>query len=176
MSQRCVTLVGLMGSGKTTVGRKLAETLGYAFIDTDEQIEKNTGKKISKIFEESGEQAFRQLETQFISSLTEAKSLVIASGGGAVLDPQNRHVFKALGYTIYLKATPRELYQRIKNDTSRPLLQKAADPKAEMARLLAERERFYKEADIVVDTEDLSVEEVQDVLIDELAKRTLGDG
>ncbi|MCC7392250.1 hypothetical protein IT571_07835, partial [Candidatus Sumerlaeota bacterium] len=93
-----------MGSGKTTVGRKLAETLGYAFIDTDEQIEKNTGKKISKIFEESGEQAFRQLETQFISSLTEAKSLVIASGGGAVLDPQNRHVFKALGYTIYLKA------------------------------------------------------------------------
>ncbi|MCC6548343.1 shikimate kinase [Candidatus Sumerlaeota bacterium] len=176
MSQRCVTLVGLMGSGKTTVGRILAETLGYSFLDTDEQIEKNAGKKISKIFEESGEAHFRQLETQFIAGLSGVTSHVIASGGGAILDPQNRHVFKNLGYVVYLKATPRELYQRIKNDTSRPLLQKAADPKAEMARLLAERERYYKEADIIVDTEDLSAEEVQDVLIDELAKRTVGDG
>ena len=176
MSQRCVTLIGPMGSGKTSVGKKLAETLGYQFVDTDHQIEKNAGKKIGAIFEEQGETGFRQLETQYIATLAGSQSKVIASGGGAVLDPQNRHVFRSVGYTVYLKATARELYQRIKNDTSRPLLQKVQDPKAEVARLLAEREKFYKEADIVIDTEDLSIEEVTDALIDELAKRTVGDG
>jgi len=175
MSQRCVTLIGPMGSGKTSVGKKLADTLGYQFVDTDSLIEKEAGKKIVQIFDEHGEAHFRQLESQAIARLAGSQSKVIATGGGAVLDPQNRHVLESLGLLVYLKASPRELYQRVKNDSMRPLLLKAEDPKKEMARLLQEREKFYLEADIVVDTEDLSVEEVADVLIDELAKRTVGD-
>ncbi len=175
MSQRCVTLLGPMGSGKTTVGRNLAETLGYEFLDTDQIIKDQSGKTIPQIFEEEGEEGFRRREAEAIASLADALGKVIATGGGAVLDPQNRHVFETIGLTVYLKASPRELYQRVKNDTNRPLLQKAEDPRAEVARLLKEREPLYEKADIVVDTEDLSVEEVLDVLIDELAKRTLGD-
>jgi shikimate kinase len=176
MSERCVILVGCMGAGKSIVGRKLAKTLGYDFTDTDSLIEKAAGKKISAIFAESGEPGFRDLEAATIAQLATARAKVIATGGGAVLRPENRAIFKALGLSVYLKASARELYQRIKNDTSRPLLTASADPKAEIARILAEREPHYKQADIVVDTEDLSVEEVTDRLIDELARRTLGDG
>ncbi|CAN5390823.1 shikimate kinase [soil metagenome] len=176
MSQRCITLLGPMGSGKTTVGKVLAETLGYQFVDMDALIEKSAGKKITKIFEEDGEEGFRAIERDIAASLGGSKSKVIATGGGAVLDPQNRLVFRKLGHTVYLKATARELYQRVKNDTGRPLLQKSDDPKKEIARLLQEREEHYMDADIIIDTEDLSVEEVADALIDELAKRTVGDG
>ena len=175
MSQRCVTLVGPMGSGKSSVGRKLAGMLGYEFVDTDKLVEKEAGKSVGKIFEEQGEAGFRQLEAAVISRLSGAEGKVIASGGGAITDPQNRHVFRLIGHTVYLKATARELYQRIKNDSSRPLLQGAAEPIKVVQKLLAEREGLYKEADIIVDTEDLSVEEVTDVLIDELAKRTVSD-
>jgi shikimate kinase len=104
-----------------------------------------------------------------------AKGKVIAAGGGAILDPLNRDVFAEIGHVVYLKATPRELYQRVKNDTSRPLLMKSAEPKQELARIVGERAHLYEQADMVVDTEDLSVEEVTDVLIDELAKRTVSD-
>jgi shikimate kinase len=165
-----------MGSGKTSVGLRLASTLGYDFVDTDKLIEQRAGRKISEIFATDGEPAFRAMESEAIANLTGSQSKVIATGGGAVLDPQNRHVFTTLGLTVYLKATARELYQRVKNDTNRPLLQ-VEDPKAEVARLLAAREPLYRlAADIIVDTEDLSLEEVNDRLIDELAKRTLGDG
>jgi len=175
MSQRCVTLIGPMGSGKTSVGKKLAETLGYKFVDTDHLVEKEAGKKIVQIFDEHGEAHFRQLESQVIARLAGSQSQVIATGGGAVIDPQNRHVLDGLGLVVYLKATARELYQRVKNDSMRPLLLKAEDPRKEMARILQEREKLYLDADIVIDTEELSVEEVADVLIDELAKRTVGD-
>lgn len=174
MSQRCITLIGPMGSGKTSVGRELAEMLGYEFIDVDRLIADRAGKKIAQIFEEDGESRFRALESETIAALAGAESRVIATGGGAVLDPQNRHVFRSLGHVVYLKASARELYQRIKNDTNRPLLQ-VEDPKTRMKEILAEREPFYLEAEIIVDTEDLSVEEVVDVLINELAKRTTGD-
>lgn len=176
MSQRCVTLIGPMGSGKTTVGESLADTLGYTFVDTDKLVEKKAGKKISAIFAEDGEAAFRALEAEIITGLMGAQAKVIATGGGVIANPQNYSILRGLGLTVYLKATARELYQRIKNDTGRPLLMAAEDPKKEVARLLAEREPLYLDADIVVDTEDLSVEEVTEVLIDELAKRTVGDG
>lgn len=176
MSQRCVTLIGPMGSGKTAVGEALAEILGYEFIDTDGLVEQRSGKTITEIFEEYGETGFRALESETIGSLRGGLSLVIATGGGAVLDPQNRELFRELGYTVYLEASPRELYQRIKNDTKRPLIAKSDDPRKEIERLLREREAFYKQADMVVNTEDLSVPEVADYLLDELAKRTVGDG
>ena len=175
MSQRCVVLIGMMGAGKTGVGRALAETLGYEFVDTDKMVEKNTGKKIRRIFEDEGEARFREYEIEAIASLKGATGKVIATGGGAFQAQENRIVFNNIGLTVYLKASARELFARIKNDTSRPLLH-TADPKAEIARLLEEREHNYESAVVVVDTEDLSVEEVVDHLIDELARRTLGDG
>ena len=175
MSQRCVTLLGPMGSGKSSVGEGLADALGYEFLDTDHLVEKRAERKISDIFANEGEAYFRALEAEVIAGLAGMESHVISSGGGAVLDPQNRHVFKSLGLTVYLKASARELYQRIKNDKSRPLLMNAEDPKAEVRKILEAREGLYLEADIIVDTEDLSVEEVVDTLIDELAKRTVGD-
>ncbi len=176
MSQRCVILFGPMGCGKTTVGQALAEILGYEFLDTDDLVEKKAGKSIREIFEEKGEKEFRRLESEVVEDLAGMKSHVIATGGGAVLDPQNRHVFRSLGLGIYLKASARELYQRIKNEDSRPLLLNVEDPRAELKRLLEEREALYLEADIVIDTEELSVEEVADALIDELAKRTVEEG
>lgn len=174
MSQRCVVLLGMMGAGKSEVGRDLADRLGYEFLDTDKLVEKRAGKKISKIFAEEGESAFRALEHEVIDGLRGTTGKVIATGGGSVLDPRNMDVFRTLGTNVYLRATARELYQRIKNDTSRPLLQ-TADPRAEITRLLQEREPFYRDCTFVVETEDLSVEEVTDALIDELAKRTLGE-
>lgn len=175
MSQRCVTLIGPMGSGKSAVGEALAGILGYDLIDTDELVAKKAGKSIPEIFGDKGESHFRQIESEVISGLADRQSVVLATGGGAVLDPQNRHVFESIGLTVYLKATARELYQRIKNDTGRPLLAGKEDPRGEIKRILKEREHLYMEADIVIDTEDLSVEEVVDELIDELAKRTVGD-
>lgn len=164
-----------MGSGKTAVGAALAEMLGYEFVDTDSLIVERAGQSIPEIFEKQGEKGFRVIESEVIAALSDAQSKVIATGGGAVLDPQSRHIFRAIGHTVYLKASPRELYQRVKNDTNRPLLQKAEDPKKAVERLLKEREYLYLEADIIVDTEELSIEEVTDVLIDELARRTVGD-
>lgn len=173
MSERCVVLYGPMGSGKSTVGEKLADTLGYDFLDLDAKIEDKAGKTITEIFEEAGESGFRQAERDAVAALAGSRNLVIATGGGAPIDPANRKVFASLGHTVYLKASPRELYQRIKNDTSRPLLAKSENPREEIARILADREQIYYEADIVIDTEELSVEEVAEQLIDELARRTV---
>lgn len=175
MSQRCVILVGMMGAGKSEVGEQLADKLGYSFVDTDSLIERKANKKVRRIFADDGEAAFRALESEAIASLAGATGKVIATGGGAFQAPENRAVLDGIGLTVYLKASARELYQRVKNDPNRPLLQRP-DAKEEMARLLAEREPAYKQAQLVVDTEDLSVEEVVDALIDELARRTLGDG
>ncbi len=176
MSQRCVTLVGPMGSGKSAVGRALAELLGYDFVDTDDLIVRRTGKTIPQIFEEHGETGFRALESEVILTLEGSLSRVIATGGGAVIDPQNRQVFRRIGHTVYLKASPRELYQRIKNDANRPLIANSPNPRKEIERILLDREPFYKKADITVETDDLSVAEVADYLLDEMAKRTAGDG
>lgn len=175
MSQRCVTLVGMMGAGKSSVGEGLADSLGYKFVDTDQLVEQKSGKKVRRIFAEDGEDAFRGLERQVITSLAGSTSLVISSGGGAFLDKENRQVLNSLGLTVYLKASPREIYQRIKNDNTRPILQ-SGNPQEEIRTILAEREFYYDMASFSVDTEDLSVEEVVERIIDELARRTLGDG
>lgn len=174
MSQRCVTLYGMMGAGKSAVAKELAEMLGYEAVDLDSLIEERAGKSINAIFADDGEEAFRALESEIVQQFQDAQSKVIATGGGAVLDHENRRVFNKVGLTVYLKASPRELYQRIKNDTSRPLL-RSEDPKGKIAELLKERDMFYKDADIVIDTEDLSVEEVINELIDRLAQLTTGD-
>ncbi len=172
MSRRCVVLIGMMGAGKTEVGELLADQIGYDFIDLDSKIVEKTGKSIAKIFKEEGEPHFRDLESQLIQELKGAQSQVISVGGGAPVDPENRRVLQSLGLVVYLKASPRELYQRVKNDTSRPLLQ-VDNPVDVVKKLLADRQFAYDQADVTIDTELLSVDEVVDKLIDELARRTI---
>ena len=172
MSQRCVVLTGMMGAGKTEVGEMLADQLGYEFVDTDQLIEKKENKKITDIFKEKGEEGLRDIESQVIQDLEGSKSKVISVGGGAVIRKENRILLQGLGHVVYLKASARELYYRLKNDTTRPLLQ-VDDPLKEFERLLEERSIPYAQSDITIDTEEIGVDEVVDKLIDEMARLTV---
>jgi len=172
MSTRCVILTGMMGAGKSEVGEQLADQLGYEVVDTDKLVEKMAGKSIAKNFEQDGEEAFRALEREAIGGLKGSRSRVIAVGGGGIVEPENRKVLYALGQVVYLKASASELYARVKNDKTRPLLQKE-NPRGVLKELLEARRDAYEAADITIDTEDLSVDEVVNRMIDEMARRTV---
>ncbi len=147
-----IIFVGLMGAGKTTVGRALAKNLKKTFYDTDLEIEKRTGVKISTIFEMEGESGFRKRETAILDELSSLAEVVLATGGGAVLDEKNRHLMKTRGIVVYLRADIHDLYLRTRHDRNRPLLQ-TADPQAKLRDLFVIRDPLYREvADIVVDT------------------------
>lgn len=147
-----VFLVGLMGAGKTSVGKLLAKRLGKHFVDSDHEIEGRTGVRIPVIFEIEGEAGFRQREAAMIDELTRAADIVLATGGGAVLNPQNRACLKDRGTVVYLRASVDELWNRTRRDRNRPLLQ-TADPRARLAELLEIRDPLYLEvAHIVIDT------------------------
>jgi len=150
--QKNIFLVGLMGAGKTTVGKLLARHSELEFIDSDHEIERRTGVKIPLIFELEGEAGFRKRESQVIRDLVERKNVVLATGGGAVLLPENREVLSAHGTVIYLCASVNELCHRTKGDRNRPLLQ-TEDPRARFEALYQQRDPLYREiADWVVDT------------------------
>ena len=147
-----IFLVGLMGAGKTTVGRALAKRLNKQFIDSDHEIEARTGASIPLIFEIEGEASFRQREAEVIRDLTAQENIVLATGGGAVLDPESRAYLKSRGTVIYLRASVNSILQRTSHDKSRPLLQ-TANPRKTIEDLSRTREPFYNEvADIVIDT------------------------
>ena len=149
---RNVFLIGLMGSGKTTVGRALAKKLNKRFIDSDHEIEARTGASISLIFEIEGEASFRQREAEVIADLTAIDDIVLATGGGAILNARNRALLASRGTVVYLRATVNSILQRTGHDKSRPLLQ-TADPRRRVEELMREREPLYSEvADIVIDT------------------------
>ena len=139
----------MMGCGKTTVGRQLAKRLGRRFADADHEIEARTGVRIPTIFEIEGEAGFRQRESKVIAELAEESGLVLATGGGAVLDPANRAVLAASGLVIYLNAPPTLLYERTRHDRNRPLL-RVEDPLAKINELFALRDPLYREAAHVV--------------------------
>jgi len=146
-----IYFVGMMGAGKTTVGRHLARRLKKRFMDCDHEIEARTGARIPLIFEIEGEQGFRRREAQALQDLSAERDLVLATGGGAVLDPQNRKCLAETGLVIYLCAPPDELYARIRHDRNRPLLH-VADPLAKLRELHAQRDPLYREiADIVLE-------------------------
>ncbi len=147
-----VVIFGFMGVGKTTVGRLLAPRLGYRFVDSDAEAERETGMKVADIFAGRGEAAFRDLERRVVKRLGEGDSQVIAIGGGAVLDPRNVEALRRGGKMILLTASPEEIGLRTRGDSTRPLL--AGDDKlARIRSLLAERrERHLAAADMVVDT------------------------
>lgn len=142
----------MMGCGKTTVGRQLAKRLGRSFADTDHEIEARTGVRIPTIFEIEGEAGFRRRETQVIAELAAEQDLVLATGGGAILDPANRAALAASGVVIYLNAPPGLLFERTRHDRNRPLL-RVADPLAKISELFVVRDPLYREvAHVVVDT------------------------
>jgi len=168
---RNIFLVGLMGAGKTTVARQLARRLGKTFYDTDHEIERRTGVRVQVIFEIEGEPGFRAREAQMVDSLTALQDVVLGTGGGVVLKPENRALLASRGFVIYLRAQPRDLYQRTRHDKSRPLLA-TDDPLARLEELQRVRDPLYREvADLIVDTGRQSV----GALVDQLLKR-LPDG
>jgi shikimate kinase len=151
-----IFLVGLMGSGKTTIGKELARALGKEFVDSDQEIERRTGATIPLIFELEGEAGFRARERQVIDDLTRRDNIVLATGGGAVLDPENRKHLAARGYVVYLRASVDQLHKRTRKDPHRPLL-KTADPQERLRDLTKQRGALYEEvADVALDTDNLS--------------------
>jgi len=143
--------VGLMGAGKTTIGRSLAKRLGSTFVDSDREIEARTGVSIPTVFEIEGEEGFRKREAQVIADLSSASGQVVATGGGVVLRPENRAAIASSGFVIYLNVPPSTLWERTRNDRNRPLLQ-VEDPLAKLKELYAQRDPFYREvADLVID-------------------------
>ena len=147
-----IFLVGLMGAGKTSIGKLLAKRLGKAFLDSDQEIERATGVKIPVIFEIEGEPGFRARESRMLEDLVQGGNIVLATGGGAVLSPQNRKLLAGNGIVIYLRAAVPDLWNRTRHDKNRPLL-KTAEPLLKLEQLYAERDPLYREiADIIVDT------------------------
>lgn len=151
-------LVGMMGAGKTTVGRLLARRLKRKLYDSDEEIERRCGVRIPVIFDIEGEAGFRARETQALAELCALEGVVIATGGGAVLAEENRRTIAAHGTVVYLHARPGNLWDRVRHDRNRPLLA-TPDPQRRLEQLYAERDPLYREvANLVVDTGKQSVQ------------------
>ncbi|MCM1157061.1 MAG: AAA family ATPase [Bacteroidales bacterium] len=167
-----VVLIGFMGSGKTTFGKALAKRLGMEFLDTDAYIEKKAGKRIADIFDSEGEAAFRKLETEVLADLRDnVKNTVLATGGGMPLRAENARLLKEIGKVCYLTAAPQVIYERIKGNTDRPLLQ-GDNPYGKICELMKERKPKYQmAADVAVDTDTNDLEEI----VAELVKQTKGE-
>ncbi len=164
-----IFLVGLPGSGKSTVGRQLGRRLRIPFIDSDQAIEMRLGCTIRAFFESEGEAAFRDIEAQVIESLTLDGPRILATGGGAVLRPENRQCLRQRGYVVYLKSQPEELLRRVRHDAKRPLLQ-VADPLQRLRELFAVRDPLYQEvAHCTVETGRPSVGNLVQTVMAQLA-------
>ena len=165
-----IFLVGLMGAGKSTVGRILARRLGKRFVDTDHEIEKRNGVTIPVIFEIEGEEGFRKREQEVLADLSQEVDLVISTGGGIVLRPENREILKNDGFAVYLSARPELLAERTRHDRSRPLLN-VTDPLARLRELHAVRDPLYREvAHAVVETGRGAPQQVVQAIVGALTK------
>lgn len=164
-SKANLILVGFMGTGKTTIGRKLGQTLGRRFVDTDAEIEAATGLSISEIFRRYGERYFRAIEKLAIKRIVGMSNLVIATGGGAVTDSEVRLLLSEAGMVFWLTARPEVILERTQTNQDRPLLRGKALPA--IIDLMRDREVYYRFADYTIDTSDLSVNQV----VEEVLKR-----
>jgi shikimate kinase len=163
-----IYLIGMMGAGKSTVGRSLARRLKLRFVDSDHEIEARCGVKIPVIWEIEGEAGFRAREAQAIAELTALDGIVLATGGGVVLAPDNRRALAAHGTVVYLRATPEHLYERVRQDRNRPLLA-GGDPLGRLRELYRDRDPLYREvADVVIDTGRQSVQVLARSLLEQL--------
>ncbi|MBI1909965.1 MAG: shikimate kinase [Deltaproteobacteria bacterium] len=166
-----IVITGFMGTGKSSVGSALAKRLGYSFADLDQAIEKGCGMKVAEIFEKKGEGFFREQEKKALQATLKEKSVVVATGGGVVIDPENRRLMKESGLVVTLTARPEVILQRVQGGKeSRPLLGKG-DKKETILKLMREREPFYKEASLTVDTSGATLEETVQELVCQLAGR-----
>lgn len=159
-----IVLTGFMGAGKSVVGRILADRLGIEVIDTDDVIEKDSGMIISDIFQDYGEDYFRELERDAVKKVSEFNDHVIVTGGGVVINKVNIEYLRKNGVIVYLRATPEMLYQRVKDQTHRPLLQ-VENPLMKIKELLDIREPFYANHDIMIDTTELGIDQVVDKIL-----------
>jgi shikimate kinase len=163
-----LSLVGLPGCGKTTVGRQLARKLHMRFVDSDHAIEERLGCTVREFFEREGESRFRDIEEQVIDNLTQRCGTIVSTGGGAVLREVSRLRLRERSQVIYLKSTPDELYRRLRHDTMRPLLQ-VADPLARLRALFEERDPLYREiAHFVLETGRPQVPSLVNMLVMQL--------
>ena len=172
-SAKPIVLVGLMGAGKSCVGRRVAEALRVPFIDSDEEIEKAAGCSVSDIFDVYGEPAFRDCERRVIQRLLESGPSIIATGGGAFRDDAVRNTIKRTGLSIWLQADPEVLYKRTKRSKNRPLL-KNDDPLGTLQKLADHRYPVYQHADVTVETGDESLETTVQKVLDAIPNATTG--
>lgn len=171
-----IFLVGMMGAGKTSVGKLLARRLGKVFIDCDHEIERATGVKVAVIFEIESEAGFRAREAKALAELAQRTDIVLATGGGAVLSADNRKLLAEHGLVVYLCATPAHLWSRTRHDKNRPLL-RTADPLTRLEQLYVERDPLYREvADVIIDTGSQSLGSLAHRLEQQLLQHQAGAG
>jgi shikimate kinase len=164
-----IFLVGMMGAGKTTIGKVLARKLGRTFLDTDHEIVRRTGVAIPVIFDIEGESGFRARERQVLEEVARMENMVVATGGGIVLQEANRETLKSHGTIIYLRANADDLWRRTRHDRNRPLLQ-TSNPQEVLRDLYDQRDPLYREvAHITVDTSSQSVQQLANVLLQKLS-------
>lgn len=160
-----------MGAGKTTIGRSLAKRLGLRFEDSDRVIEARTGVSIPTVFEIEGEEGFRKREAQVIDELSQTSGLVVATGGGVVLRPENRARMSESGFVVYLNVPPYTLWERTRHDKNRPLL-RVENPLLRLKELYLERDPFYREvADLIVDGSRMKSQGILQLLVKEIGER-----
>lgn len=174
LGARSVVLVGMMGSGKSSIGKRLANRLGIPFVDADTEIEKAAGMSIPDIFATRGEAVFRDGERRVIARLLAEGPWVLATGGGAFLNAETRARVTDKGVSVWLKAEPEVLMRRVRKRSNRPLLQ-TADPEATLRAMLAEREPVYATADLTVESRDEPHEVVVEGILQELAGMAFRD-
>lgn len=163
-----IFLIGPMGAGKSTIGRQVAASLGLDFDDTDHEIQRRTGVDIPTIFDYEGEEGFRKRESAVIDELTQRGGLVLATGGGSILNPDNRRNLSSRGVVVYLYCSPEQQYERTLRDRNRPLLQ-TDDPLGTLQALMTERDPLYREtADLVITSEKRSASAVANEIVKKL--------
>jgi shikimate kinase len=170
LGTRSIVLVGMMGAGKSSIGRRLAKKLDLPFVDADAEIELAAGMPITDIFDHHGEDYFRSGEARVIARLLDQGRQVLATGGGAFMNPTTRALIAAKGISVWLKAEPDILLRRIRRRSDRPLL-RTADPAATLKRLIEERYPVYAEADVTIHSRDVPHEVIVDEIIDAAAAR-----
>ncbi|WP_170984574.1 shikimate kinase [Rhodoligotrophos defluvii] len=167
---RCIVLIGLMGAGKTTVGRRLAQRLGLRFVDADHEIEAAAGKTIPEIFADHGEPYFREGERRVIQRLLLEGPQVLATGGGAYMDESTRGAIRAHGISVWLRAELSVLMKRVRRRSNRPLLY-SDDPEGVMQRLMDQRHPIYAQADITIESRDVPHDQVVNDILRALADK-----
>lgn len=168
--EKRIALIGFMATGKSTIGPLLAEALGYRFVDTDVLVEKNMNMKITDIFSEFGEDAFREAEHQALKEVLKEENIVLSTGGGIILFERNRRLLAEKAFVVSLSAKPETIFQRVKGDETRPLLN-CEDPLERIRKMLSDRQQYYDCCDYKISTEDWTAVQCSQKIIEAYRKK-----